>query len=98
MSLAPRGARTEHDQRDQGGTEGLHTWISASGKEREWIGQAPMGEGASLLVREKRLPLEAHKTRNLHSCPCTGKPPSAHNCPVGPLAARLTEPILRGSI
>jgi hypothetical protein len=44
MSLAPRGARTEHDQRDQGGKEGLRTWISASGKEREWIGQAPMGK------------------------------------------------------
>jgi hypothetical protein len=73
MSLAPRGARTEHDQRDQGGKEGLHTWISASGKEREWIGQAPMGEEASLLAsRERRLPLEAHKTRNLHSCHALG--------------------------
>jgi hypothetical protein len=59
MSLAPRGARTEHDQREQGGKEGLRTWISASGKEREWIGQAPMGKEASLLAWEKRLPLRS---------------------------------------
>jgi hypothetical protein len=61
-------ATTTDPASDQGGKKGLHTWLLVSGKEREWIGQAPMGkETASLASRERRLPPEAPKTGNLHS-------------------------------
>jgi hypothetical protein len=90
-----------HDNRSNrnGRKSELIDGVCAHNDRAPTIGRPPRGEETSPRhFREGRLPRKAIRRETCARDLAHRKPPSAQKCPVGPLAARLTEPILRGSI